>query len=122
MARSRDLLEKIPASTSVTAEAKRLLTEYKKNRSIILNEFRKREILETQAKQENEFESIFVGLSSDTKDSLRRLKGYGYAREKFTAMCFQIMTDNTTSADLADRGIELTSYSRGICNYIWERL
>ena len=117
-----DLLEKIPASTSVTAEAKRLLTEYKKNRSIILNEYRKREILETQAKQENEFESIFVGLSSDTKDSLRRLKGYGYAREKFTSMCFQIMTDNTTSADLAGRGFELTSYSRGICNYIWERL
>jgi len=115
-------LEKIPASTSVTAEAKRLLNEYKKNRDIILNEYSKREILETQYKQENEFESIFVGLSSDTKDSLRRLKGLGYAREKFTTMCFQIMTDNTTSADLAGRGFELNSYANGICNYIWNRL
>jgi hypothetical protein len=117
-----DLLEKIPASTSVTAEAKRLLTEYKKNRSIILNEYRKREILETQAKQENEFESFFVGLSSSTKDSLRRLKGLGYARERFTAVCFQIITDNTTSADLAGRGFELNSYASGICNYVWDRL
>ena len=117
-----DLLEKIPASTSVTTEAKRLLNEYKKNREIILNEYRKRDILETQYKQENEFESIFVGLSSDTKDSLRRLKGLGYAREKFTTICFQIMTDNITSADLAGRGFDLNSYANGICNYIWNRL
>ncbi len=117
-----DLLEKIPASTSVTAEAKRLLNEYKKNRDIILNEYRKREILETQVKQESEFESFFVGLSSDTKDSLRRLKGYGYTREKFTAFCFQIMTDNTNSTDLAGRGFELNSYANGICNYVWDRL
>lgn len=117
-----DLLEKIPASTSVTAEAKRLLNEYKKNRDIILNEYRKRENLETQAKQENEFESFFVGLSSDTKDSLRRLKGLGYARERFTSICFQIITDNTTNADLAGRGFELTSYASGICNYVWDRL
>ena len=117
-----DLLEKIPASTSVTAEAKRLLNEYKKNRDIILNEYRKREILETQAKQENEFESFFVGLSSDTKDSLRRLKSLGYARERFTSVCFQIITDNTTSNDLAGRGFELTNYASGICNYVWDRL
>jgi hypothetical protein len=117
-----ELLEKIPANTSATAEAKRLLNEYKKNREIILKEYRKREILETQAKQETEFESFFVGLSSDTKDLLRRLKGYGYTRAKFTAMCFQIMTDNTTSADLAERGFELNSYANGICNYVWDRL
>ncbi|MCA6602843.1 MAG: hypothetical protein IM537_22170 [Pseudanabaena sp. M57BS1SP1A06MG] len=117
-----DLLEKIPASTSVTAESKRLLNEYKKNRNIILNEYRKRENLEIQAKQESEFESFFVGLSSSTKDSLRRLKALGYARERFTSLCFQIITDNTTSADLAGRGFELTSYASGICNYVWDRL
>ena len=117
-----EVLEKIPANTSVTAEAKRLLNEYKKNRDIILNEYRKRDNLETQAKQENEFESFFVGLSSDTKDSLRRVKGLGYARERFTSVCFQIITDNTTNADLAGRGFELTSYASGICNYVWDRL
>jgi len=117
-----DLLEKIPASTSVTAEVRRLLNEYKKNRDIILNEYRKREILETQAKQETEFESFFVGLSSSTKDSLRRLKALGYARERFTSLCFQIITDNTTSSDLAGRGFELNSYASGICNYVWDRL
>lgn len=117
-----DLLEKIPASTSVTAESKRLLNEYKKNRDIILNEYRKRDNLETQAKQESEFESFFVGLSSNTKDSLRRLKALGYARERFTSLCFQIITDNTTSSDLAGRGFEITSYASGICNYVWDRL
>lgn len=115
-------LEKIPASTSVTAESKRLLNEYKKNRNIILNEYRKRDNLETQAKQESEFESFFVGLSSSTKDSLRRLKGLGYARKRFTSLCFQIITDNTTSSDLAGRGFEITSYASGICNYVWDRL
>jgi hypothetical protein len=117
-----DALEKFPANTSVTADAKRLLNEYRKNRIIILNEYRKQEILEAQAKQENEFESFFVGLSSETKDSLRRLKVYGYPRKEFTTICFQIITDNSTSADLAGRGFELNSYARGICNYVWDRL
>jgi hypothetical protein len=117
-----DLLEKIPTSTSITAESKRLLNQYKKNRDIILKEYRKRETLETQYKQEEEFELFFVGLSSDTKDSLRRLKSLGYTRAKFTSVCFQIITDNTTSADLAGRGFELNSYANGICNYIWNRL
>jgi hypothetical protein len=117
-----DLLEKIPSSTSITAESRRLLNQYKKNRDIILKEYRKRETLETQYKQEDEFELFFVGLSSDTKDSLRSLKSLGYARARFTALCFQIITDNTTSADLAERGFELNSYANGICNYIWNRL
>ena len=117
-----ELLEKIPANTSVTAESKRLLNEYRKNSAAIRKEYRKRETVETQIKQESEFESFFVNLSSDAKDSLRRLKGYGYTREKFTAFCFQIMTDNTNSRDLAVRGFELNSYATGICNYVWDRL
>ena len=115
-------LESISGNALVSPEAKKRLIEYRKNRTIIQNQYSKQKGLEIQEAQKREFEEFFVGLSSSTKDSLRETKKSGLGRTKFMQICFQVITDNNTSSELAAKGYELSSYASSLCNYIWERL
>lgn len=115
-------LEDFPNGTSVTSEAKQTLQAYRKNLNAIQNEYAKQVKREVSLRQAAEFEEIFVGLESDTKESLRRAKNSGLSPGEFVSLCRRSITDNFTSMDFAGRGMNLNSYADGLCRYIWNRL